>query len=153
MAALLGADPALNELVFLRARDARRRSAGSGTRELEAALAPLLANPDRRLRRPAVEAARDLGIALDGLVALVDDSEPSVRHAAIDACVRLGLARAAGPIGLHIDDEDPDVRVMSVSSLAKLDPAATAIAERAAAREECAWAKRRMEASLKLASK
>jgi len=153
LAALLGPDPALNDLVLSRAREARRRAPGAGLRELEAALARLLSSPERRIRRAAADAARDLGLAVPGLAALVRDPEPSVRHAAIEACVRLGLSGSAAAVAERMDDDDPDVRVAAVTGLPRLDPSAAGAAERAAAAEDCAWARRRMEATLRLAAK
>jgi HEAT repeat protein len=94
-----------------------------------------------------------LGLALDGLPALLADPEPSVRHAALEACVRLGVARAVPEIALRLDDEDPDVRIAAVAGLPKLDPARSELAARAAAAEDCAWARRKMEASLRIAAK
>jgi HEAT repeat protein len=153
LAGLLGTDAALNDLVLARVRDARRRAPQAGAPELRAALERLAPSPDRRLRRAAAEAARDLGFALDGLPALVADPEPSVRHAAVEACVRLGFARALPEIALRLDDEDPDVRIAAVAGLPKLDPARSELAARAAAAEDCAWARRKMEASLRIAAK
>jgi HEAT repeat protein len=148
LAPLLGADPTLNESVFSRLREVRRRYPEAGRKDIEAALGRLFASPDRRIRRGAAQAACDLGLPLEGLVALVDDREPSVRCGAISAARFLSLAAAADAIEARLDDDDPDVRVGAALSLATLKPAARALVERAAAGEDCAWAKRKIESSL-----
>src|SRR6185503_9337001 len=73
LSSLLGADVTLNESVYSRLRDVRRRHPEAGRKELEAAFARLFASPDRRIRRGAVQAAPELGLPLEGLVALVQD--------------------------------------------------------------------------------
>jgi HEAT repeat protein len=143
---LLGSDPSLNETVFTRLRDPVRRAPPEGRRDVEAALRALLSNPDRRVRRGALAAAEEMGLAGDAIPGLADDPEPSVRHAALGACARASLPAAARVLERRLDDEDPEVRILAVSSLAKLRPEA---AQAAAAREDCAWAKRRMEPALK----
>jgi HEAT repeat protein len=148
LAPLLGADPTLNESVFSRLREVRRRYPEAGRKDIEAALGRLFASPDRRIRRGAAQAACDLALPLDGLVALVDDREPSVRCGAISAARFLSLAAAADAIEAKLDDDDPDVRVGAALALATLKPAARALVERTAAGEDCAWAKRKMESSL-----
>jgi HEAT repeat protein len=148
LSSLLGADAPLNESVFSRLRDVRRRHPDAGRRELEAAFARLFRSPDRRIRRGAAQAASELGLSLGGLVALVQDREPSVRCAAMAATRLLSLVGAADAIEATIDDDDPDVRVAAVVSLAALKPAARPAVDRAVACEDCAWAKRKMEASL-----
>jgi HEAT repeat protein len=148
LSSLLGADPQLNESVFSRLRDVRRRHPDAGARELEAAFARLFSSPDRRVRRGAAQAASELGLPMDALVTLVQDREPSVRCAAMAATRLLALAAAADPIEARLDDDDPDVRVAAVVSLAALKPAARPLVDRAVASEDCAWARRKMEASL-----
>jgi HEAT repeat protein len=148
LSTLLGADASLNESVYSRLRDVRRRHPEAGRRELEAAFARLFASPDRRIRRGAALATSDLALPLEGLIGLVGDREPSVRCAAIGSARLLALSGAADAIEAKIDDDDPDVRVAAVGSLAALKSAARPVVERAAASEDCAWAKRKMDASL-----
>ena len=148
LAGLLGADPILNESVFSRLREVRRRYPEAGRKDLEAAFARLFASPDRRVRRGALQAASDLGLPYAGVVALVDDREPSVRCTAMAAARGLALTAAADAIEAKLDDDDPDVRVSAVLSLASLKPAARPTVERAIAAEDCLWAKRKMESSL-----
>jgi HEAT repeat protein len=153
LAPLLGREPVLDELVYARVRECRRKTPGAGKAELEAALRKLMGSPDRRTRRSAAAAAEELGAATDLLPSLVADPDPAVRHVAVAACARLGLASAAGAIDARRDDEDPDVRVACVTALLKLRPASAAALRRAAAEEDCAWARRRMDAVLAAASK
>ena len=148
LAPLLGRDPSLDELVYTRVRECRRKVPGAGKRELEEALRKLLGSPDRRTRRSAAAAAEELGAATDLLPGLLADPEPSVRHIAAAACSRLGLAGAAAAIEARLDDEDPDVRITCLTSLLRLRPDSAPALRRAAAGEDCAWAKRRMEAAL-----
>jgi HEAT repeat protein len=148
LSSLLGADALLNESVYSRLRDVRRRHPEAGRRDLEAALARLFCSPDRRIRRGAAQAASELGLPLEDLVALVQDREPSVRCAAMAAARLLSLAGAADAIEAKLDDDDPDVRVAAALSLASLKPAARPVVDRAMACEDCAWAKRKMETSL-----
>lgn len=148
LSALLGSDASLNESVFARLRDVRRRYPEAGRRDLETALGRLFASPDRRVRRGAAQAASDLGLAIEGVVALIDDLEPSVRCAAMTASRLLSLAAAAGAIQSKLDDDDPDVRVAATISLAALRPAARPLIDHMMAEEECAWAKRKMESAL-----
>jgi hypothetical protein len=148
LSSLLGADPQLNESVFSRLRDVRRRHPDAGRRELESALARLFSSPDRRVRRGAAQAASELAVPVDALVALVQDREPSVRCAAMAATRLLALPTAADAIETRLDDDDPDVRVAAVTALAALKPAARPMLDRAVADEDCAWAKRKMESSL-----
>jgi HEAT repeat protein len=148
MAGLLGVDPSLNDSVFSRLREVRRRYPEAGRKELEAAFVRLFGSPDRRIRRGSAHAAADLGLPLDGLVALIDDREASVRCSAISAARGLAMGAAADAVESKLDDDDPDVRVSAVVALAALKPAARAQVERAVATEDCAWAKRKMEAAL-----
>lgn len=148
MAALLGAEPSLNDSVYSRLREVRRRHPDAGGRELEAAFVRMFASPDRRIRRGAVQAASDLGLALPGVAALVNDREPSVRCAAMAAARALSLAAAADAIETRLDDDDPDVRISAALSLAALKPSARPLVERTIAAEDCAWAKRKMESTL-----
>ncbi|MBI3857098.1 MAG: hypothetical protein HY293_15540, partial [Planctomycetes bacterium] len=90
----------------------------------------------------------DLGLPLEGVVALVDDREPSVRCGAMAAARALSLVAASDSIEAKIDDDDPDVRVAAALALAALKPAARPAVERAVATEDCAWAKRKMETAL-----
>ena len=149
LAGLLLRDVSMQETVLLALREARRTFPGAGTAELAAALEKLRADPDRRRRRAAVALAEELGRSADILPALVGDPEPSVRHAAIAACGRLGLADAADAVAARLDDEDPDVRIAAVGTLLALRPSRRPELEAAAAREECAWARRRMELALR----
>jgi HEAT repeat protein len=148
LAALLGENVTLNESVYSRLRDVRRRYPESGRKDLEASFARLFASCDRRVRRGAVQAASDLGLPLGGLAQLVNDPEASVRCGAIGAARVLSLANAASVIEGKLDDDDPDVRVAAAQSLAALKPAARGVVERACAGEDCAWARRRIEAAL-----
>lgn len=147
---LLGGDAALNGVLFTRIKEVLPRAGAAGRGRLEGAVRRLLAHADRRVRRAAVSAAEDMGAATDALAALIADREPSVVCAAIDACARLGRAEAAGPVESRLDDEDPDVRILAATALAKLRPDARAGLEARVAREDCAWAKARMESALKL---
>jgi len=148
LSGLLGADPQLNESVFSRLRDVRRRHPDAGRRELEAAFASLFRSPDRRIRRGAAQAASELGLPVEALAALVQDREPSVRCAAMASARLLALSAAADAIEARLDDDDPDVRVAAVVSLAALKPAARPVVDQAVASEDCSWAKRKMESSL-----
>jgi HEAT repeat protein len=148
LAGLLGADVALNDSVFSRLREVRRRYPEAGRKELEAAFVRLFASPDRKVRRGAVHASSELGLPLEGLVALVDDREASVRCSAISAARSLSLAAAADAVEAKLDDDDPDVRVSAAIALAALKPAARGLVERTVASEDCAWAKRKMEAAI-----
>ena len=147
LASLLGGDVTLNELVFSRAREHGGTPAG-----MEAATRRLLAHPDRRIRRSAAAAAEDFGAA-DALLPLVDDPEPSVRHAAIGSCARAGVARAGEAIRNRLDDMDPAVRVIALASTARLRPDLLPELARVAAREDCGWARERMELTLKLGAR
>jgi hypothetical protein len=118
------------------ARSSRRPSPGSSPPPTAACAA---APP----RRPATS---DCPVA--GVVALVDDREPSVRCTAMTAARSLALAAAADSIEAKLDDDDPDVRISAVLSLATLKPAARPTVERAIATEDCLWAKRKMESSI-----
>src|SRR5262249_7653516 len=142
LATLLGEDPSLNESVFSRLRDARRRNPDAGRKELAAAFTRLFASPDRRIRRGAILAASELGLPFEGVTALVDDREASVRCAAIGAARQLALAGAAAAIEGKMDDDDPDVRVAAVGALAGPKPAARATAGRGVADEGCARGER-----------
>ncbi len=146
---LLGDDPALNELVFARARELRARFPESDRADLEKAVRRLLGHANRRIRRAALLAAEDLGVATDAIPCLVEDPEPSVSCAAIGACARLGLSAAARAVEARLDDPDPDVRVTAASAISRLRPEARAAVERAVRREECAWARRRMDDGLR----
>jgi HEAT repeat protein len=145
---LLGADVSLNDAVFARARELRRRDAARIPPALEAALRKLLAHPDRDLRRSAVSAAEDLGLATDLLPGLIDDPEPSVRAAAVGACARLGRTSTARAIAARLDDEDPDVRITAATVLPRLDPGCRAAIEAALAAEVAGWARARLEGVL-----
>lgn len=148
MAGLLGADAALNDSVFSRLREVRRRYPEAGRKELEAAFVRLFASPDRRIRRGALHAASDLGLPLEGIVARIDDPEPSVRCSAVSAARCLAMAAAADAIETKLDDDDPDVRVSAAVALSALKASARPLVERTVATEDCAWAKRKMEAAL-----
>src|SRR6185436_18694312 len=148
MAGLLGADPSLNDSVFSRLREVRRRYPEAGRKELEDAFVRLFASPDRRIRRGAIHAAADLGLPLEAIVARIDDREPSVRCSAISAARGLSLVTAAEAVEAKLDDDDPDVRISAAVALAALKPAARPLVERTVANEDCAWAKRKMEAAL-----
>jgi HEAT repeat protein len=148
LAALLGSDPSLNDSVFTRLREARRRFPEAGRRELADAFQRLFSNPDRRVRRGALQAAGDLGLPLEGLIALIDDREPSVRSAAASAARSLSLAGAAPRLRSRLDDDDPDVRVSAALSLLALSPAERPRIDRQMEIEDCAWVKRRLELSL-----
>jgi hypothetical protein len=126
MAGLLGADPSLNDSVFSRLREVRRRYPEAGRKELEAAFVRLFASSDRRIRRGALHASSDLGLPLEGLVALIDDREASVRCSAISAARGLSMGAAADAVESKLDDDDPDVRVSAAVALAALKPAARA---------------------------
>lgn len=149
LADLIVRDVSIQETVLLSIRETRRRFPDAGTAALNAALEQLRASPDRRRRRAAVSLAEELGRGPEILPGLVADPEPSVRHAAIAACGRLGLAAAAEAIHAHLDDEDPDVRIAAVAALLTLRPSVRPALEAAVAREECAWARRRMELALR----
>jgi HEAT repeat protein len=148
LSGLFGPDPSLNDSVFSRLREVRRRYPEAGRKELEAAFGRLFASPDRRIRRGAVQAACDLGLPLEGVAALAADREPSVRCTAMNSARILSLSSAADAIEARLDDDDPDVRIAAALSLAALKPAARAAVDRAIASEDCAWAKRKMESSI-----
>jgi len=148
LAGLLGADPSLNESIYARLRDARKRYPDAGRDELAAAFNRLFTDTDRRLRRGAVQAAGDLGLAFESLIALIDDREPSVRSAAAQAARTLALVHAAPRILGRLDDDDPDVRVAAALSLVALAPLQRPRIDRQVATEDCAWVKRRLELSL-----
>src|SRR5579862_553951 len=148
LAGLLGPDASLNDSVYSRLRDARKRYPDTGHPELAAAFGRLFANADRRVRRGAVQAAGDLGLPYDGLIALIDDPEASVRSAAIAAARALSFTIAASRIPSRLDDDDPDVRVSAALSLVALDPAQRLRVERQRAGEDCAWVKHRLDLSL-----
>jgi HEAT repeat protein len=148
LAALLGADPVLNDSIFSRLRDALKRAPDGGQAELAAAFGRLFANPDRRVRRGAAQAAGDLGLPLAGLIALIDDPEASVRTAAIAAARALSLGAAADRLPARLDDDDPDVRVSAALSLVTIRPAKRGLVDRQLAAEDCAWVKRRLELTL-----
>jgi hypothetical protein len=61
----------------------------------------------------------------------------------------MGLTAAAGAVEARLEDEDPDVRIAAVAALLALRPSARPALEAVAAREECAWARRRMELALR----
>src|SRR5262249_19313852 len=73
LASLLGRDPSLNDSVYARLREARKRFPDSGLAEIEAALSRLFKDEDRRTRRGAAQAAADLGLPLPGLLDLLQD--------------------------------------------------------------------------------
>jgi HEAT repeat protein len=149
LSSLLGDDPVLDEYVFISLREARVRHPGAGTAELESGVRRLLASGDRRVRRMAVVAAEEYRLATVAMSGLVDDPAASVRTAAIGACGRLATPGAIPALEAHFDDEDPDVRVAAVASFAKLCPFDVKSIERIIASEDCGWARRRMELSLK----
>jgi HEAT repeat protein len=142
---LLTDDGALNEIVFARLRELRKSALFGSSLRVEASLRLLLACPDSRVRRGAIEAAEEFGAASDLLVRMIDDPAASVRHSAIGACVRRSLQSAAPAIEKHLSDEDPEVRISSVAALHKLRPTQLGAIERAIADEECGWARRRMD--------
>lgn len=146
---LLGSDATVNGLIFTRAKELLPRAAAARA-ALEDRIRGLLSHPDRRVRRAAVCAAEDLGVAADAVLARIGDPDPSVVCAAIDACSRLGLAAAAPALQGRLDDEDPDVRIVAAISLVKLKPEARAAVERRVTQEDCAWARARIENALKL---
>jgi len=148
LAGLLGADPSLNDSVYSRLREVRKRYPDAGRREMEAAVGRLFASPDRRVRRGAAQAAAELGLPLQGLIALVDDREPSARCAAMNAARTLSLGGAGEAIAGRLDDDDPDVRVAAALALAALQPAARPVVEQAVANEDCLWVRRRLESAL-----
>ncbi|MBV8881617.1 MAG: HEAT repeat domain-containing protein [Planctomycetaceae bacterium] len=147
LAGLLGADASLNESVYARLREIRKRYPDAGRAELAAAFDRLFMDGDRRVRRGAVQAAGDLGLPFEGLIALVDDREPSVRSAAMTAARTLSFGAAAPRILGRLDDDDPDVRVSAALSLLALRPMQRPVVERQIAGEDCAWVKRRLELS------
>lgn len=149
LSGLLGEDALLDEYVLVRLREARTRHPASGARELEAALRRLFGCRDRRVRRLAIGAAEEYRLATDALPGLVDDPAASVRVAAIGACARLKLEATAPTVAARFDDEDPDVRVASVTAFSKLRPFEVRTVDRAVAAEDCPWAKRRMELMLR----
>jgi HEAT repeat protein len=148
LASLLGADPSLNDSIYSRLREVQKRYPGAGRREMEAAVGRLFASPDRRVRRGAAQAAAELGLPLPGLIALVDDREPSARCAAMNAARALSLGGAGEAISGRLDDDDPDVRVAAALALAALQPAARPVVEQAVANEDCLWVRRRLESAL-----
>jgi HEAT repeat protein len=150
---LLSDDPSLNESVFARLREARKRYPDSGRAEQATAFNRLFTHTDRRLRRGAAQAAGELGLAFESLIALVDDPEASVRSAAITAARALFLSNAAPRIQSRLDDDDPDVRVAAALSLVALRPALRPRVERQMAGEDCPWVKRRLELSLPVEAK
>jgi HEAT repeat protein len=153
LAGLLSDDPALNETVFARLREVRKRYPDSGRSEQAAAFNRLFTDTDRRLRRGAAQAAGDLSLSFESLIPLVDDPEASVRAAAIAAARALSLANAAPRIASRLDDDDPDVRVAAALSLLALRPAQRPLVERQIAGEDCPWVKRRLESSLPVAGR
>ena len=58
------------------------------------------------------------------------------------------MVAAADAVESKLDDDDPDVRVSAAVALAALKPSARPLVERTVATEDCAWAKRKMEAAL-----
>jgi HEAT repeat protein len=148
LAGLLGADPALNDSIYARLRESRKRYPDSGRAELTAAFSRLFCDSDRRIRRGAALAAADLGLPLEGLIALVDDREPSVRCAAMTASRALSFGAAAPGLLSHLDDDDPDVRISAALALAALRPFWRPRIERQVADEDCAWVKHRIEQSM-----
>lgn len=153
LAGLLGADASINDSVFSRLRDARKRFPDSGRAELAAAFRRLFDDADRRVRRGAVQAAGDLGLAVEGLIALIDDPEASVRSAATSAARGLSLQTAAPRIQSRLDDDDPEVRVAAALSLVALAPSERPRVDRQVAGEDCAWVKHRLEVSLPAGTK
>ncbi|HZE99964.1 MAG TPA: HEAT repeat domain-containing protein [Planctomycetota bacterium] len=148
LAALLGRDPALNDTVFSRLPEACKRYPGCGRVELAAAFSRLFIDADRRVRRSAAQASADLDLPLNGLIALIEDREPSVRSAAMSAARTLNFSAAAPGIPSKLDDDDPDVRVAAALALASLRPSMRARIDRQVAGEDCAWVKRRLESTL-----
>jgi HEAT repeat protein len=148
LAGLLGADPSLNDSIYARLREARKRYPDSGSPELAAAFGRLFGSADRRVRRSAAQAASDLGLPLEGLIALVEDREASVRCSAMGAARTLSLTAAAPAIRARLDDDDPDVRVTAALALSALRPADRAVIGRQVAGEDCLWVKRRLESAL-----
>jgi HEAT repeat protein len=153
LAGLLGPDFSLNDSVFSRLRDARKRFPDSGRAELAAAFGRLFADPDRRVRRGAAQAAGDLGLPAEGLLALIDDREASVRSAAAWSARALALEAAAPRVRARLDDDDPDMRVSAALALAALAPGQRSLIERQLAGEDCGWVRRRLEVSLPPAQK
>ncbi len=148
LAGLLGVDAVLNDSIYARLREARKRYPDSGASELAAAFGRLFGSADRRIRRGAAQAASDLGLRLEGLIALVEDREPSVRTSAMGATRTLSLSAAAPAILARLDDDDPDVRVIAALSLAALRPSDRARIHAQVAGEDCVWVKRRLESAL-----
>jgi HEAT repeat protein len=145
----LGDDPALNDIVLSRIRDLRQRSPEAPDGGLREAVVRLAAHADRRVRRSAASAAEGLGLPSDALLALAGDPEPSVRHAALGACARLGVAGCETILKARLEDEDPDVRLLAATLLARLDPASRPAIEEAMSAEECGWVRRRVEIALR----
>ena len=145
LVSLLGGNVALYDLVLARLRE---RISDASRRALDPVVRRLLAHPDRRVRRSAISAAEDFGVATDALVPLVGDAEASVRHAAVGACGRLRLMSLAGAMEARLDDDDPEVRATAASALARLRPESRAAIAEAAAAEECPWVRARMERSV-----
>jgi len=153
LSGLLSADPSLNEAVFARLREVRKRYPDSGRTELAAAFNRLFTDTDRRLRRGAAQAAGDLSLSFESLIALIDDGEASVRCAAMTAARGLSLANAAPRVYSRLDDDDPDVRVAAALTLVALRPSQRPLVERQMAEEDCPWVKRRLELSLPVTAK
>jgi HEAT repeat protein len=153
LAGLLGADASLNDSIYARLREARKRFPDSGREELAAAFGKLFSNADRRVRRGAAQAAGDLGLPFEGLIALIDDREASVRSAALSSAKLLSVDAAAPRIRARLDDDDPDVRVAAALALAALVPSERPRVDRQVAGEDCAWVKHRLEVSLPVATK
>jgi len=148
LAGLLGADAALNDSIFARLRETRKRYPDSGAAEIAAAFGRLFAGADPRVRRGAAQAAADLGLPLEGVIALVRDREPSVRCIAMGAARSLSLSAASPAILARLDDDDPDVRVTAALALDSLRPAERPRILRQIAGEDCDWVKRRLESAL-----
>lgn len=85
---------------------------GASPADLQAAVTPLLSDPNRGVRFvAAMEVGRaKLASAADAVQPLLVDESPSVRAAAIYALTRLGRPVDPSPLGAMVRSDDPEVR-------------------------------------------
>lgn len=135
---------------FLNARLASMLVDRGCDREIPARIRQLLASPLPGVRAGAVRSIATLGIAAldEAAIAALSDPDAEVRSAAAWTCGDRSLREAAERLAALLDDEDPDVRERAAWALSRVAPASRAAVARAAANEDCAWVKRRMEALL-----
>lgn len=146
IAGMLGDDAFLNaRLVSLLAPLDR-----AWDRELASRLRELSASRDPEVRASAIRSIATLSLAAldDRAIAALDDPDAEVRSAGAWACGEREIRESAERLARLLDDEDPDVRERAAWALSRVAPASRATVARAAANEDCAWVRRRMEALL-----